>query len=64
MSTLTTLRGKMTKDGTFFLSTGEELRFVPVKNFQYDYGDVYALFEICANTYILWQTVPILAQEG
>lgn len=58
MSTLTTLRGTITQDGTFLLSTGEEISFVPVKNFTYDYGNVFALFEICANTYILWQTVP------
>lgn len=61
MSTLTTLRGTLTKDGIFFPSTGGEIRFVPVKNFHYDYGEVYALFEICADTYILWQTIPILA---
>lgn len=63
MSTLTTLRGKMTKDGIFFPSTGGEIRFAPVKNFNYDYGEVYALFEICANTYILWQTVPIASVQ-
>lgn len=58
MSALTTLRGTLT-DEYFFPSTGGKVRYAPVKNFKYDKGEVFALFEICANTYILWQTVPI-----
>lgn len=58
MSALTTLRGTLTDD-YFILSTGEKVRYAPVKNFNYNKGEVFALFEICANSYILWQTIPV-----
>lgn len=63
MSALTTLRGTLTKD-KFIFEDGTEINYVPFKNFKYDYGDVFALFEICADTYILWQTIPVASVPG
>lgn len=60
MSTLTTLRGTLIKQNNKFITVdGKVITYIPVKNFTYDSGDVFAFFEVCANTYILWQTVPV-----
>jgi len=58
MSALTTLRGILTET-KFISEDGTEISYVPYKNFKYDFGNVFALFEICGGTYILWQTIPI-----
>lgn len=38
---------------------GSKIYFCHQRGLTYNYGEVYASFEVCGKTYILLQTVPV-----
>lgn len=52
-----TFAGTLTQ-GSFTRTDGTKVPFVPCRGFRYDYGEVYAQFEVCGKLHILLSTVP------